>query len=142
MPTPSYAVLASAVTGPDITIGAGADETGILIGDLSYTHDNPSIKLRDRFGGVINKITNYDPSLTIDVEGVVADKDGGLNVDTFIATTSMANADFFASASSTYNGIDYTGAELILEDASGTQPQSGERTVSHTYMRHLGIVIT
>ena len=140
MPAPNY--VGDDINSTDVTIGAGSPETGILLGDMSYSHDNPTVEFFDRYGGVIGKATNFNPSLSIDVSGEVEDKDAGVNVDTFIAAGNLTNADFFASSSSTYNGIDYSSTTQHLSAASGSQPRGGGREVSLTYRYNLGLTIT
>ena len=126
MPSPSFV---GSVNSTDVSLGAGADESGIILGDLSYDLENPQVDFFDRFGAVSGYATNHQAAINYSVNGVVSDKDAGLNVATFTAAITLANADFFASASATHNGIDFTGAEIRLVGVSGSQPQGGARTV-------------
>ena len=139
MAAPSY--VGVGVNSTDITIGAGADETGILLGDLSYDLENDSVPFTDRFGGRIGVAINHDAALVYSLDGTVTDKDAGVNVLTFTAACSLANIDFFASSSATYNGLNFNSRETRLVSVSGSQPQGGARTVSMTLERPIGFNI-
>lgn len=140
MPTPSY--VGDTVNGTDATVGAGSDETGILVGDIDWSLDNPRVDFMDRYGGIVGKATNYNPTLSLTINGEVTDKDAGINVQTFVAGATIANEDFFAASGSTYHGIDFSTATSVLEDASGSQPREGARTITTVFNRHLGLTIT
>ena len=45
MPSPTFVGTA---LGADVSIGAGADETGILLSDLSYDLENPQVDFLDQ----------------------------------------------------------------------------------------------
>ena len=139
MPTPAFV---GSVNSTDVSLGAGADESGIILGDLSYDLENPQVEFLDRFGGVTGYATNYAAAINYSVNGVVSSKAAGLNIATFTAAISLNNADFFASASSTHNGIDFTGAEIRLVGVSGSQPQGGARTIDLSLNRPLGFDAT
>ena len=135
MPTPSFV---GSVTGKDVSLGAGADEDGIILSDFSYDLENPQVDFFDRFGAVSGYATNHQAALNYSVSGIVSDKDAGLNIATFTAAITLANKDFFASASSTHNGIDFSSSEIRLTAVSGSQPQGGARTVDLSFNRPLG----
>ena len=139
MPTPAFV---GSVNSTDVSLGAGADESGIILGDLSYDLENPQVDFLDRFGGVTGYATNYAAAINYSVNGVVSSKAAGLNIATFTAAISLNNADFFASASSTHNGIDFAGAEIRLVGVSGSQPQGGARTIDLSLNRPLGFDAT
>ena len=139
MATPSY--VGVGVNSTDITIGASSDETGILLGDLSYDLENDAIEFRDRYNGRIGYAVNHDAALVYSLSGTVTDKDGGVNVLTFTAAASLANIDFFASSASTYNGLDFADRETRLVSVSGSQPQGGARTGDMTLERPIGFNI-
>ena len=140
MATPSY--VGVGINSTDVTIGAGADETGVLLGDLSYDLQNDAVEFRDRYSGRIGYAVNHDAAIVLSLSGcTVTDKDGGLNVLTFTAAASVTNADFFAATGSTYNGLDFAAAETRLASVSGSQPQGGARTVDMTFERPIGFNI-
>jgi hypothetical protein len=64
MPTPAFVGTA---LGADVSIGAGADETGILLTDLSYDLENPQVDFLDRFGAVIGYSQPQGGARTIDL---------------------------------------------------------------------------
>ena len=140
MATPSY--VGANITSTDVTIGAGADETGILLGDFSADLENPEVVFQDRYGGEIGAAVNYDPKLNYSVDGEVSDKDAGLNVATFTAAVSLANVDFFASATSSHHGLDFASADARLIGASFSQPRSGARTLSLNIRRPIGFAFS
>ena len=84
----------------DLSIGATSEESGILLGDIDYSHDNPRVDFMDRFGGLIGYARNHNSQLNMTVNGEVDDKDAGVNVASFTATATLANDDFFASTTS------------------------------------------
>ena len=139
MPTPAFV---GSVNSTDVSLGAGADESGIILGDLSYDLENPQVDFLDRFGAVTGYATNHQAAINYSVNGVVSSKAAGLNIATFTAAISLNNADFFASASSTHNGIDFAGAEIRLVGVSGSQPQGGARTIDLSLNRPLGFDAT
>ena len=139
MPTPSYV---GTTLGDDVSVGAGADETGILLSDLSYDLENPQVDFLDRFGGVVGYATNHQAAINMSLSGQVSAKGSGVNVLTFTASVELANKEFFASANSEYNAIDFASADTRLVSVSGSQPQGGARTVDITLNRPLGLVIS
>ncbi len=139
MPSPSFVGTA---LGADVSVGAGNDETGILLSDLSYDLENPQVDFLDRFGAVTGYATNHQAAINYSVSGVVSDKDAGLNVATFTAAIELGNKEFFASASSTYNNINFATADTRLTGVSGSQPQGGARTIDLSLNRPLGLVIS
>lgn len=139
MPSPSFVGTA---LGADVSVGAGNDETGILLSDLSYDLENPQVDFLDRFGAVIGYGTNHAASLNHSLSGTVSDKDAGVNVLTFTASVELANKEFFAESSSTYNGLNFATADTRLVSVSGSQPQGGARTIDLTLNRPLGLVIS
>lgn len=149
MPTPSFV---GSVSSSDVSLGAGADESGIILGDLSYDLENPQVDFFDRFGAVTGYATNHQAAINYSVSGVVSDKDAGLNIATFTAAVSLANDDFFskeqdnANTDETYNGVVFKDSNVTsairLVGVSGTQPQGGARTVDLSLNRPLGLVIS
>ncbi len=139
MPTPSFV---GSVSSSDVSLGAGADESGIILGDLSYDLENPQVDFFDRFGAVSGYATNHQAAINYSVNGVVSSKAAGLNIATFTAAITLANADFFASANSTHNGMNFEDSEIRLVGVSGTQPQGGARTIDLSLNRPLGFDAT
>ena len=139
MPSPTFVGTA---LGADVSIGAGADETGILLSDLSYDLENPQVDFFDRYGGTIGYATNHSAALNVSLSGQVSDKDAGVNVLTFTASCELANKEFFASANSEYNALNFATADTRLVSVSGSQPQGGARTIDLTLNRPLGLVIS
>lgn len=139
MPTPSYVGTA---LGPDVSVGAGDDETGILLSDLSYDLENPQVDFTDRFGGVVGYATNHSASINMSLSGTVSNKSQGINTLTFTASVELANKEFFASANSEYYGFNFATADTRLVSVSGSQPQGGARTVDISLNRPLGLVIS
>ena len=87
----------------DETAGPLAAETGIHVGDIDATEDNPEIEFLDRWAGVIGTTTGHNPSLTINITGEMADVAAGVNIATWVAAATVGNIDSFASASSTHH---------------------------------------
>ena len=149
MPTPSFV---GSVNSTDVSLGAGADESGIILGDLSYDLENPQVDFFDRFGAVTGYATNHMAAINYSVNGVVSSKAAGLNVATFTAAISLNNDDFFskeqdnANTDETYNGVVFKDSNVTsairLVGVSGTQPQGGARTVDLSLNRPLGLVIS
>lgn len=135
MPAPSYI---GSVNSTDATIGAGADETGILLNDLSVELENPEVVFRDRYSGETGYAVNFNPKLNYTVSGEVTDKDAGINVMTFVAAATPANEEFFASSTSTHNGIDFASADCRLTGANCAQPAGDARTITVNISRPLG----
>lgn len=123
----------------DISVGATSAETGILLGDMDYTHDNPRVDFFDRYGGIIGVARNHNAMLTLNINGEMKDIDAGLNVASFTAAATIANEEFFAASVSTYNTLDYANAPTLLDSVSGSQPRGGARTVSLSYFRPIGL---
>lgn len=149
MPSPTFV---GSVASKDVSLGAGADEEGIILGDLSFDLENPQVDFFDRFGAVTGYATNHQAAINYSVSGVVSDKDAGLNVATFTAAVTLANDDFFskeqdnANTDETYNGIAFKDSNVTsairLVGVSGTQPQGGARTIDLSLNRPLGLVIS
>mgnify|MGYP003149764084 FL=1 len=140
MATPSY--VGVGINATNVTIGAEFDESGVLLGDLSYDLQNDAVEFRDRYSGRIGYAVNHDAALVYSLTGcTVTDKDAGLNVLTFTAAVTLANADFFASSGSSHNGLDFADREIRLASVSGSQPQGGARTVDMTFERPIGFNI-
>lgn len=149
MPSPTFV---GSVASKDVSLGAGADESGIILGDLSYDLENPQVDFFDRFGAVTGYATNHQAAINYSVSGVVSEKNAGLNVATFTAAVSLANDDFFsveqdnANTDETYNGIKFKDSGVTsairLVGVSGTQPQGGARTIDLSLNRPLGLVIS
>lgn len=140
MPAPSFTGFAGAQG--DVSIGATSAETGIHIGDSDWSVDNPMVEFFDRWGGVIGKAVNFNSSLSLTINGEVSDKDAGVNVATFTAAATVANENSFAATGNTHHGIDFSVAEIYLTAASGGQPRGAGRTVSLTYMKNIGALVT
>ena len=138
MPTPSYVGTA---LGADVTVGAGSAETGILLSDLSYDLENPQVDFFSRFGSVVGYATNHAAALNYSLSGQVSDKDAGVNVLTFTASVELANKEFFASANSEYNALNFAAADSRLVSVSGSQPQGGARTGDINLNIPLGLFI-
>ena len=137
MPAPTLAG-GTAFAAYDITIGATAAETGILVGDISFTIDNPMVEFFDRWGGVIGKAVNHNASVQLDIQGEVSDSDAGVNVANFTAAATVGNDATFEGSTDTYHGIDFSGTSFWLTAASGSQPRGAGRDVSLSYTKHLG----
>ena len=139
---PAATFVGVGVSATDVSIGASADETGILLGDIDYSHDNPRVDFVDRFGGVIGFARNHNSQLNLTVNGEVDDIDAGVNVASFTAAATVANENFFASATETYNTINYAAADTILDSVSGSQPRGGARTITLNYIRPIGFAVS
>ena len=140
MPTPSY--IGDTVSGTDASIGLGSEEVGVLIGDASYTVDNPRIEFMDRFAGVIGEAVNFNPLLTQEFSAEVLANDSGLITHTYTAAASLANDGFFEGDDGTYNGIDFSTGTLLLGSAAGAQPRGEKRTIDYGYFKRPGLTIT
>ena len=143
MPAPDYQGSASGAGTGEESIGAGADEVGIYLGDMSYSIDNPEVEFLDRWGGVIGAAIGHNASLTLDITGEVSDIDavGGIGVQDYESAATIANDDFFAETGSTYHGINFATNTVpyVLRSASGDQPRGGARTISCSFIRRIGM---
>ena len=134
MPAPSYSGTTAA---SDPTIGVTTAESGILVTDFSYSLENESVWFRDRWGGRIGRATDHDAALAYTLTGDVSDETAGVNLAAFDVAATLANEEFFASASSTHHALDFTTADTMLNGASGSAPAGSARTVTLEYIRPL-----
>ena len=139
MPAPSYVGFTGAPG--DVSIGASA-ETGILVGDIDFTLENPRVDFFDEYGALKGFARNHAAAYVLNVTGEVDDKNDGLNVMNMTSAVTPANLNFFASATATHHTLDFSTAETFLDEVSGSQPRGGARTASFTYRRHLGMDFT
>lgn len=147
MPAPTF-VGDTLTNADDVSTGVTTEEAGILTGDIDYSIDNPKVEFMDRYGGIVGKAVNHNATLSLTITGEVLDVDAtdAITLQTYTAAATLVNGDFFASSGSTHHGIDFLNgagadSDFVLDDASGSQPRGGARTVSCTFLRHLGLTI-
>ncbi len=133
MPSPNYT--GDTAIGSDASIGLTTSETGIINEGMSYAHENESVWFRDRYSGRIGRANDHDAAVTYSLAGSVSAKNSGVNVATYVAAATIANEDYFASSSSTYNALSYSTSDTILDAVSGDQPAGDVRTVTLEYIR-------